>query len=260
MRAESPHDSRLRMGHLLTWIVGCAVGFSAYRSITPRGILGPRPLAVVTSYSLAMGMACGAILTGCGLLTYRRWRSDISTPDRAGHWLLWLGLAGAAADVAAVATYNVLAARDPSIPATPYLAQFTPGPVGFTPALCHHAIGWDVGAAAALGFLWALRHRLGRQWLAVFLVFAIASATLAVGHITSVLLWHYGADNRRLNFFLVHVYAGCVVLGALAILAAVAGDRRSGAAGDGLHRLGVGTWLAIAAIQLSIYTIYLGRW
>ena len=61
-----------------------------------------------------------------------------------------------------------------------------------------------------------------------------------------------------MNVLLVHVYAGAVVLGAIAILAAIVGDRRSGAPGDGLHRLGVGAWLAIAAIQMAMYCVYLG--
>jgi hypothetical protein len=91
----------------------------------------------------------------------------------------------------------------------------------------------------------------------VFVVFSLVSAILAAAHITSAALWHYGVDNRRLDFILVHVYAVAVLLCALAILAAIAGDRRSGAPGDGLHRLGVGAWLAIAAIQMAVYGLYL---
>jgi hypothetical protein len=260
MQATAADEPRLRIGHLLVWVVGCAVGFAAYRSITPAHITNPRGLAIVTGYSLAMGTAFGTILTGCGLLAYRRWRDDTSCPSRAGHWLLIFGLAAAASDVAAVAVHIHMAARDPSHLGTPYLAQFQPGPVGFWPVYCHHAVGWGMGAMAALGFLWALRDRLEHRWLAVFLVFSLVSAILAVAHVTSAVLWHYGGDNRRLNFLLVHVYAGSVVLGALAILAAIAGDTRSGAPRDGLHRLGFGTWLAIAAIQLVMYVLYLGLW
>ena len=111
---------------------------------------------------------------------------------------------------------------------------------------------------AALGFLGALRRRLERRWLAVFVVFAVVGAILAVAHVTSAVLEHYPVDTRRLNFLLVHVYAGAVLLGAIAMLAAIVGDRRSGAPGDGLHRLGVGAWLAIAAIQITMYCVYLG--
>ena len=259
MQDTAGRAPRLRTGHLLLWIFGCAVGFAAYRSITPsRLITTPRSLVLVTGYDLAMGTAFGTILTGCGLLAYRRWRGDPSYPSLAGHWLLLLGLAAAVPDVAAVAVHIHAASRDPSHLGTPYLAQFQPGPGGFWPVLYHHAVGWGVGAMTALGFLWALRHRLERRWVAVFLVFSLASAALATAHVTSAILWHYGVDNRRLNLILVHVYVGVVVLGALAILAAIAGDTRSGAPPDGLHRLGVGTWLAIAAIQLVMYVLYLG--
>ena len=52
------------------------------------------------------------------------------------------------------------------------------------------------------------------------------------------------------------VYAGCVLLGTIAILWAVVGDRRSGTIGDGLHRLGVGAWLTIASIQMIMYGLF----
>jgi hypothetical protein len=259
MQVTARREPRLQTGHLLTWVVGCAVGFAAYRSIAPpRHFLSSRGLAIVTGYGFAMGMVFGTILTGCGLIAYRRWKGDASYPSRAGHWLLILGLAVAAADVAATVAFEHQAARDPSMHVTPYLAQFQPGPEGFWPVLYHHAVGWVMGAIIALGFLLALRGRLERRWLAVFLVFFLVSATLAAVHVASAILAHFGARTRPWNLMLVHVYAGAVVLGALAIVAAIAGDRRSGALGDGLHRLGVGAWLTIAAIQTVIYTLYLG--
>jgi hypothetical protein len=247
------------MGHLLIWVVGCAVGFAAYRSITPPR-MKPREWAIVTGYSLAMGTALGTILTGCGLLAYRRRRGDTSCPSRAGHWLLLFGLAAAAADVAAVAAYQRWTARDPdwhAHPVTPYLAQFDVGGASAWPSMYHQAVGWGVGAIVALGFLRALRHRLERRWLAVFLAFSLASATLAVAYVTVLVLSHYPVDTRRLLSLLVHLYAGSVLVGALAVWWASALDRRSGVAGDGLHRLGIGTWLAIAAIQMVMYFLYL---
>jgi hypothetical protein len=39
----------------MIWIVGCAVGFAAYRSIAPPRITRPVPLAIVTGYDLAGG-------------------------------------------------------------------------------------------------------------------------------------------------------------------------------------------------------------
>ena len=87
MQDTAGPEPRLRMGHLLIWVVGCALGFAAYRSITPLNVWPPIWRTIVMSYSLAMGTAFGTILTGCGLLAYRRWRGGTSCQPRAGHWL-----------------------------------------------------------------------------------------------------------------------------------------------------------------------------
>jgi hypothetical protein len=202
-------------------------------------------------------MAFGTILAGCGLLAYRRWQGDTCYPSRAGHWLLLLGLAAATADGAAIVAYDYRAVQDPSFRITAYLAQFEIGGRGTWPAMYHQAVGWGVGAMAALGFLWALRRRLQRPWLAVFLVSSLASAILAVGHIISLSLALHAVNPRSLTRVLVHVYAGSILLGALAILWAIVRDGRSGIPTDGLHRLGLGAWLAIAAIQMVMYLLYL---
>lgn len=260
MHVTTGRSPRLRTGHLLVGIVGCAVGFAAYRSIAPSPRMvahSGRAMAIITGYSLAMGTAFGSILTGCALMAGRRWRGDVGYPSRPGHWLLAFALASAAADVAAVVAFNRQAAREPAIPVTALLAQFMPGPEGFSPALHHHAVGWGVGAIIALGFLRALRRRLERRWVAVFLVFSIAGATLAAAHITCLILSQYPVRTRPLADLIVHAYAVAVIVGAAAIVAATLGDRRAGASGDGLHRLGVGAWLAIAAIQVLMYAIYL---
>ena len=257
MQATARHEFRLKMGHLLVWVVGCAVGFAAYRSIMPARISQIRGRAIVTGYSLAMGTAFGTILTGCGLMAYRRWRGDRSDPSRAGHWLLLFGLAAAAADVAAVAAYRYRDVQDPSYPITPYLAQFQPGGASTWPSGYHQAVGWSVGAMAGLGFLLALRRRLPPRWHAVFVTFFVVSVILAVGHIPFLIHPLHRVAGPDLNRLLVHAYAGSVLLGAIAILSAIDKDRRSGAPGDGLHRLGVGAWLAVAAIQMVMYCLYL---
>ena len=96
------------MWHLLVWVVGSASA-SRLTVRSPRLALcwGPRGRAFVAGYTPAMGMAFGTILTGCGLLAYRRWQGDTFYPSRAGHWLLLFGLAAAAADVAAVVAYAI---------------------------------------------------------------------------------------------------------------------------------------------------------
>jgi hypothetical protein len=257
MQGETRRESWLRVGHLVTWIVGCAIGLAAYRSIAPSPeILTPLTMVIAVVYNLAMGMAFGTLLTGCALLARRRWRGDTHYLSRPGHWLLIFGLAAAAADGAAVAAYVHWEVPDPSYPVYPYLAHFIVGGASTQPSMYHQAVGWGLGAIIALVAHLALRLRLDRRWRAVFLVFFLAGAILAVGHIIELTAGpRIGPSD--LNFLMVHVYAGCVVAGALAILAALLGDRRSGTPGDGLHRLGVGAWLAIAATQMAMYGLYL---
>jgi hypothetical protein len=120
--------------------------------------------------------------------------------------------------------------------------------------LYYCAIGWGVGALAALGFLWALRDRLERRWLAVFSL--AGGVTLAIAHIACRILDHNPVDREGLDRLLVHVYAGCILAGAVAILRAFVRDRQSGVPTDALHRLGLGAWLAIAEIQIIMYLIY----
>jgi hypothetical protein len=156
-------------------------------------------MAIVAGYSLAMGTTFGTILTGCGLMAYRRWRGDHSHPSRAGHWLLLLGLAAAAADIAAVVAYHLRAVQDPSYPVTPYLAQFNPGGASTWPSMHHHAVGWGVAEMVVLGFVLTIRRRLERRWRVVFLVFLLVAAILAVGCIAALGLAYLGVSTRHLN-------------------------------------------------------------
>jgi hypothetical protein len=256
MQATARRRSGLQTGHLLVWVVGCAIGFAAYRSIMPDRLAMSRWLAVATGHSLVMGTAAGTILTGCGLMADRQRRGDRSYPSLGGHWLLLFGLTAAAADVAAVVAYRFWTVQDPSYPVDPYLAQFQPGGASSGPTFYHQTVGWSAGALAALGFLWAVRRRLPRRWIAVFFTFALVAAILGGGHLI-VLVFAPRLVGPPLNRSFVHAYAGAVLLGAVAIVSAVDKDRRSGAPADGPHRLGVGAWLLIAVIQLILYGVYL---
>ena len=59
-------------------------------------------------YDSVMGLALGTILTGVGIMAYRRRRGGKSYPSLPGHWLMILGLAAAVANGAAIAVFNVL--------------------------------------------------------------------------------------------------------------------------------------------------------
>ena len=71
---------RLRIAHLLYWTVASALGFAAYRAITPS--LGPSsPRVYLGVYNSVMGLALGTILTGVGIIAYRRWRRGMPYPS-----------------------------------------------------------------------------------------------------------------------------------------------------------------------------------
>ena len=154
---EARHDEnsagvapRLRIAHLLGWTVASAVGFAAYRGITPRLGLGAS-WAVLGVYDSVMGLALGTILSGVGIMGYRRWRGGMPYPSLPGHWLLLLGLVAAVANGVAIAVFNFLIHLyyPPSKwpPGTVYLpkvflVQFlisnNPDVIG----VYHQAIGW----------------------------------------------------------------------------------------------------------------------
>src|SRR6478752_2155733 len=82
----------LRIGHLVGWTAASALGFAAYRAITPA--LGPAsPRLLLGVYDSVMGLALGTTLTGVGIIALRRWRDGKPYPCLPGHWLLMLGLA-----------------------------------------------------------------------------------------------------------------------------------------------------------------------
>jgi hypothetical protein len=258
MQAPSQPEPQLRLGHLLIWIVGCALGFAAYRELLTAPFQ-PRFRPLVLGYNLGMGTTLGTILAGSGLLAFRRWRGDLSYPSLPGHWLLLFGLAAALADGAAIIAYIGCARQDPSFPEPAFWVHLREADNPTWPGFYHQTVGWGLGAVVALVFLCRLRGRLARPWLAVFLVALIASATLA--GLKLITFIHLLITNRLVEYTAwcrrsVQLFAGFLLLGALAILAALAWDMRTRARTDGLHRLGIAVWLAIAAVQVVTCVIF----
>jgi hypothetical protein len=257
---------RLRIGHLLGWTVASALGFAAYRGITPR--LGPSsPSVFLGVYDSVMGLALGTILTGVGIMAYRRRRGGNSYPSLPGHWLLILGLAAAVANGAAIASFDFLVrlyfppskwppgtVNLPKVFLVQFLISRNPDLIG----VYHQAIGWGMGAAAALALSWHLRRRVAWPWLAVFLVFGLAAATLSAGHVRSLILVQSSPTLKPISSWCLrsaHVYARFILLGTFMVLAALAWDVRSRARVDGLHWAGVATWLVTAALQYATYRL-----
>jgi hypothetical protein len=208
------------MGHLLIWIVGCAIGFAERRAAAPTGLPTYRDRVLVTASVVAWGVGYGTILTGCALLAYRRWRGDTDYPSRAGHWLLLRGLATVATWVASKLSH-------------------LPPSVAFSSMLM-----------IDLAFFWGLRRRLPRHWVAVFLVSFILAA-IREGQYIAIEFYYLPAIVMSLR----HIGAASVLADALVILWAIGRDRRSGAPADGLHRLGVVTVLALDALGAIFYLL-----
>lgn len=217
MSDASRREPRLRMGHLLLWIVGCAIGLAERRPTMLEHVSSTRDRAIIIGYSVVSGLAIGTILTGCGLMAYRRRRGDASYPSRAGHWLLIRAL---------VVHATILAANHVHLTPFAYLA---------------------IVAMVELAFFWGLRRRLPRHWAAVFLVSALLAAVRAIG---------FGAFDYGLRPWPA-VEIGSSLLNASVTLRAIDRDRRPGAPADGLHRLGVGLALALDVIYLIFGLVWL---
>jgi hypothetical protein len=221
MQATARHRSGLQTGHLLLWVVGCAVGFAERRELMQANLPTDRYRVMLFS-SMIWGIALGTILTGCILLAYRRWRGNRSYPSRSGHWLLLRALA-----VHATWTIFIL----PGSPAGASLSVLI----------------------VDLAFLWYLRRHLPRHWVAVFLVSCIAAAVRAA---LFMALYRIPAT---VVVSLNSVSIGSAVVDALVILWAVGRDRRSDVPTDGLHRLGIVTVLALDAWSAIFSLIHLAR-
>jgi hypothetical protein len=98
---------RLSIAHLLCWIAGSALGFEVYHRLVPT-TLNPRAALIVGVYISIMGICLGTILTGVGIMAYRRWRGEGPYPFLPGHWLLMLGLAAALFDGVAIGVFRYL--------------------------------------------------------------------------------------------------------------------------------------------------------
>lgn len=222
-RRQEP-GPRPRMGHLLLWIAGCAIGFAESRPSETVVISTFRDGMLWYGSSVVWAMALGSLATGCGLMAYRRWRGDLSYPSRAGHWLLLRILAISA---------TRLAVR---------------------PLRMSTAAAGAIALMIHLAFLRGVRHRLPRHWVAVFLVASIASAVrLAV--FLALALDHWPLYTWRMSY----ISGASAVVDALATLWAIGRDRRDSVPADGLHRLGVATALLIDASSV-IFSLLVLFW
>jgi hypothetical protein len=221
MQATARYRSGLQTGHLLLWVVGCAVSFAQRRALMPADLPAGPDRVLLFGSNVLWGIALGTILTGCVLLAYRRWRGDTRYPSRAGHWLLLRSLA-------AYATWKI------------FIRSGSPVSASVSVLIVD------------LAFLWYLRPHLPGHWVAVFLVSGIAAAVRAA-------LFMALERDPVIVVSLNPVSAGLALVDALVILWAVGRDRRSDVPTDGLHRLGIATMLAHYTLSAIFSLIYLAR-
>jgi hypothetical protein len=93
----------MRIRDAFVLIVGCALGFAAYRSITPRLNAAFRPLG--QTYDVVMGAVIGVFLTGGFYLARTARRDKPAEPLQPGHWLLRFGLAAVLIGAGAVGAF-----------------------------------------------------------------------------------------------------------------------------------------------------------
>jgi hypothetical protein len=255
---------RLRIAHLLFWIAGSALGFAAYHEFSPT----PEKLSAtlfIGMYNAGMGVALGTILTGVGVMVYRRWREGAVYPSLPGHWLLIFGVAAALSDGIAIGVFQYVTRLyyppekwPPGTVYLPqvYLIQFRLSRIADVIGVYHQAVGWGLGAATAFALSWQLRRRLPWPWLAVFLVFFLTAVTLSGGHTRSLLLVHRTSTLTPIGPWCrlsAVVYGRFVLLGATVMLGATAWDVWKRSPTDGLHWAGVSAWLVAAAVQYAAY-------
>jgi hypothetical protein len=258
---------RLRIAHLFCWAAGSALGFAAYHQVSPSP-QKPEIALFVGMYNSVMGMALGAILTGIGIMAYLQWRDGMPYPSLPGHWLLIFGLAAAIADSVAIGVFRYLTRLyyppekwPPGTMHLPqvYMIQFRLARIGDVIGVYHQAVGWGLGAVAALALSWHLRRRLPWPWLAVFLAFFLTAATLSGGHIRSLILVHRTSTLTPIGPWCRHsavVYARFILLGVTMMLGATAWDVWKRSRTDGLHWAGISVWVVAAAGQYATYRIF----
>ena len=257
---SSRRGNQLGLRHLMAWVLGCALGFAAYRGMMPPWPMPVKIRILSWAYNLAMGSAFGTILTGAGVLVYRRLRGDMSYPCLPGHWLLMFGLAAALADAVAVVVFrSLLAAWHASD--THLWAYWLP----YHMARNRPDLAGMVQPVRRMG-------RGGRGRLGVLLAPAPTGAVELVRRVPRIPA-HWGGPRSGVDQRHGHVVrprrvgtrSGLVPKldpplrwahpdrPRLTILVAIARDHWCRRPADGLHCAGVTAWLTVASIQAVTY-------
>ena len=251
---------QLSIADIATLTLGCALGFEAYRSITPRWAMVPgRARLLILVYNSGMSLAFGLIFAGVFALARRRKREDRQSPLLPGHWLLLFGMFASLADFVAVVVFYALDAywSRPVARFDPFWILLNLGSVPHLPAIFHQIAGWGLGAVFASGFARLSFRRSRRAWFVVFVAFDVVAMILTGVAVWALVALLQGSEPSRIvdsyRAWAILLYRGSIV-GCLATIGlAVALDLRDRLAGDVLHWLGIAAWLLVGGLQWILY-------
>jgi len=251
---------QISIADIATLTLGCALGFGAYRSITPRWAMIPgRAQLLVLVYNSGMSLAFGVIFAGVFALARRRKREDRESPLPPGHWLLLFGMFASLADLVAVVVFYALDAywSRPVAHFDPFWIILNLGSIPYLPAIFHQVAGWGLGAVFASGFSWWLSRRLRRAWLLVFVAFDVVASILTGAAVWAMIALSRGSEPSWVfdsyREWAITLYRGSIIGCLLAIGLAVALDLRDQLQGDVLHWAGITAWLLVGGLQWILY-------
>jgi hypothetical protein len=226
-----PQNDRLRIIHLLGWMLGCSLALAMQRA---QASSDPLPLPLVHSVRrLGLGLAYGTALSGLGLFLWR-WRTQSGPgPTQPGHWLLIYG----------GARFLIVFFSGAIVKLVTHVA-----PSNVLPSLFSQAIsGW---ITTAIGIVFVLRIRdAPRLWkaTAALIVLSIGMSAIALTHMaTNLILLSRGVRNAYFPLFFATLAIAAylmLLIGPLLWLGcmwcAVAVDRFNRTPRDWLHVSGV---------------------
>jgi hypothetical protein len=242
----------MRTAQALGMVVGCALSYAIYRTVTFELIDSWKPFAQL--YATVMGGAVGVMLAAGLILARRWWQGDLAIMSQPGHWLLVFGLAAVLANAGAVvAYYSACHSVEAIHPNPPFWIPFRQTGAPTYPGLIHQAVCWGLAGVAALMLCLASFRRLGWRWRWFFPVVFLSSVYMCAGHVAALVdLWGRPA-TMSWCYHSGHLYAKIIVVCSLIVLVSIFGDLKRERRGDFLHWTAILSWSIIAVMQLGLY-------
>lgn len=259
---------RVTIAELLVWTCGVGIGIRSYQSLMPGLQDWNMPLGLI--YTLVMGFASGTFVSATAILAYHRLVRHRNYRRLPGHSLILLGFAVVLAELVPV-SYDIAVLSSMNKPewAKPgtFLGHFFLRLDANGLSLRHQSLTWCLATAITFSFFWSLRRHHSRAWAAVFCLIFVSSAVLLCGYLPALFLHHFMVGEPRMDAWLnTTCYRGWIessgtVCAAelcfcmLGIVLAVGHGLWRRAPTDWLHWMGIGTWLAVGLVQITIFAV-----